>query len=423
MSGHERSESQEHREPPEDQAAVDDFGRLWPDDFSLDEKQFAAEMRELFPIEDEVLPPLFVQTLLEDDLRAPLRRGYTRQLTNDVMRRLGLPRTLAPRRRFGLPVGLSFDAITDPIRRAGAPMVAALSLLMALVLGTVYLATPSFAQGLRILLGQTGAQQIENYPTDVARPSQSHTRSALPSASVPVFWLGPYSYGYSFIGMSQSDQQDWANGPVFHIQYSLTQPGQEAQPANTSASTSSAAASANTPATPATGQSGQRAANAQGGSRLLDICEFQVASQDSAVLLAIQDGSATMTSVNGQPAVYVDGMWVQAPGGRRTWQTGTRSMLIFERQGMIFWITGDQRDGLTAYPLTQIAAALTQTTLSELRPNRLSTRFTTTDPDASIRLPLGANTDIVEVIARGDGSSAPTSKFVTLTLPTPAMMN
>ena len=75
-----------------------------------------------------------------------------------------------------------------------------------------------------------------------------------------------------------------------------------------------------------------------------------------------------MTSVNGQPAVYVDGMWVVSQGGRKTWQSGTRSMLIFERDGVIFWITGDQRDGMTAYPLTQIASALTADDVGDATP-------------------------------------------------------
>ncbi len=405
MSGYERSDSPNLPDRPDLRDVQEDDGRAWPEDFTPEERRFAAELRELFPIEDETLPPLYVQTLLDDELRAPLSRGYTRRLTYRVMRRLGLPsRSLTPRRGLrGLPEGATLSSVTEPARRAGTPVLAALSLLMALVIGSIYLATPSFAEGLLLLLGQTGAQQIDSYPTQVAKPARPLGQEARPGAASPVFWLGPVFGAYSYAGMSQIDQQDWSNGPLLDIQYSLTQPA--------------------TPSSSSQTSNGQGTGASQGGSGLLDIREFRLSSAYSAVLLAVQNGSATMTSVNGQPAVYVDGMWVVTPGGRKMWQSGTRSMLIFERDGVIFWITGDQRDGMTSYPLTQIAAALTQTTLATLRPNRLSTRFTDANPDASLRAPLGANSDVLDVIERGDNSRAPAGKFVTLDMPATSLMN
>jgi hypothetical protein len=422
MSGYERSDSSPvFPERPEEER--EDSGRLWPEDFSPEEKRFADELRELFPIEDEVLPPLYVQTLLDDELRAPLGRGYTRKLIYRVMRRLDLPtRPLTPRRGFlGLPEGTTLRSVTEPVRRAGTPVIAALSLLMALVLGTVYLATPSFAEGLRLLLGQTGAQQLESYPANVADASHPVKPRTQASAAMPMFWLGPALGRYSYIGMGLLDQQDWSNGQVLDIQYSLTQPAiqEQAQTGANDANSASGTGDANS----VSGASGQKPGAQTSGSGLLDIREFQVSNAYSAVLLVVQDGSATMTSVNGQPAVYVDGMWVVTQGGRKMWQRGTRSMLIFERDGVIFWITGDQRDGMTEYPLTRIAAALTPTSLTTLRPNRLTTRLTGVDPDANLREPLGVNTDVLDVIARGDGERAPASKFVTLSMPALNLMN
>ncbi len=416
MSGYERSDSQDHPEPSN---AQDDGGRVWPSDFTEEEKRFAAELRELFPIEREILPPLYVQTLLEDEPHAPLSRGYTRRLTSRVMQRLNLPsRSLTPRRsRLGLPEGMTLSALSEPLRRAGTPVITALALVMTLVIGSVYLATPSFAEGLRLLLGQSGAQQLDSYPTNVVGPVKSESarsQGTAPSAPMPLFWLGPVNNGYSYIGMSLLDQQDWSNGPVLDIQYALTQPATQALAAKDQ--TASATDSKDS-------KNGQATSAPVGGSGLLDIREFQISSAYKAVLLAVQNGSATMTTVNGQQAVYVDGMWIVSQGGRKSWQSGTRSMLIFERDGVVFWITGDQRDGLTSYPLTQIAAALTQTTLGALRPNRLSARFTNIDTDASLRAPLGANTDVLDVIAASAGENTPTSKFVTLNLPLPTLMN
>jgi hypothetical protein len=395
MSGFERSDSPEL---PEVHEAQEDDGRAWPEDFSPEERQFAAELRELFPIEDEVLPPLYVQTLLDDELRAPLSKGYTRKLIYRVMRRLDLPpRPLAPRRwPLWLPEGITLRALAEPVRRAGAPMLAALSLLMALVIGSVYLATPSFAEGLRLLLGQSGAQQIDSYPTNVSKAVKRLGPMARQGAPMPVFWPGQILGPYAYIGMSLLDQQEWSNGQILDLQYALSDPGQQGQaPADVK----------------------------RGGTGLLDIREFQLSSQYLEVLLAVQSGSATKTSVNGQPAVYVDGMWMVTQGGRQTWQSGTRSLLIFERDGVIFWITGDQRDGMTSYALTQVAAALRPTTLSSLRPTRLSTRITGIDPEASLRAPLGANSDVLDVIARGAGRNEPASTFVTFGMPTSSLMN
>ncbi|HEU0027798.1 MAG TPA: hypothetical protein VFQ25_11840 [Ktedonobacterales bacterium] len=398
MSGFERSDSPEF---PEVHEAQEHDGQQWPEDFSPEERQFAAELRELFPIEDETLPPLFVQTLLDDELRAPLSKGYTRKLIYRVMRRLDLPlRPLTPRRGpLGLPEGMTLRALTEPARRAGAPVLAALSLLMALVVGSVYLATPSFAEGLRLLLGQSGAQQIDSYPTNVSKAIKRLGPLARQGAPMPVLWPGQALGPYAYIGMNLLDQQEWSNGQILDLQYALMEPGQSAQPEQTPAAVT------------------------KGGTGLLDIREFQLSSQYLAVLLAVQNGSATKTSVDGQPAVYVDGMWVVTQGGRQTWQRGTRSLLIFERDGVIFWITGDQRDGMTSYALTQVAAALRPTTLAALRPTRLSTRIAGVDPTAGLRAPLGANADVLDVIARGAGQNAPESKFVTFYLPTSSLLN
>lgn len=414
MSGYGRSDTPDRPERPENRDERDEAERIWPADFSLDEREFAADLRDLFPIEDEILPPLYVQTLLDDEQRAPLPRNYTERLITQVMRRLSLPRT-PTRRRPGAPAREALQTLAgtviEPIRRAGAPAIAALALLMALVMGSVYLTTPSFAEGLRLLLGQTGAQQLTSYPANVSSPAKPHFRNGLPlSVSPPPYWLGPIYGGYAYMGMSQNDQQDWSNGPVLDLQYALTPAAEQGRPASATTKTT----------TKTTEMSATK--KALGGSGMLDIREFQISSADKAVLIAVQNGAAMMTSVNGSPAVYVNGMWTVAPGGRKAWQRDTRSMLIFERDGVIFWITGDQRDGLDAYALTQIAAELTQTTLSALRPSPLAARMGAGDADINLRAPLGANTDVLDVIGR-DGASSSASQFVTLNLPMPTLMN
>ena len=98
------------------------------------------------------------------------------------------------------------------------------------------------------------------------------------------------------------------------------------------------------------------------GSGLLDIREFQVAATYSAVLQVVEDGFATsVTLADGEQAVYVDGMWVQRMLDHTPtfiWQTGTHCLLIMERQGVVIWMVGDPRDGLTMQSMSAIANQL-----------------------------------------------------------------
>src|SRR5712691_10797917 len=78
-----------------------------PEDFSEEELDFAQELNDIFPVDKEILPPLFVQTLLEaDDPRyQPASDNLARQTYLRVCRGLKLnrrlfhPHTRSPRRR------------------------------------------------------------------------------------------------------------------------------------------------------------------------------------------------------------------------------------------------------------------------------------------------------------------------------------
>jgi len=64
------------------------------------------------------------------------------------------------------------------------------------------------------------------------------------------------------------------------------------------------------------------------------------------------------TDQHGQPqAIYVDGQWI--PHGKAfLWIAGGRSELIYQQNGVIFWIAGDQHDGLGEKDLWKIAQSL-----------------------------------------------------------------
>lgn len=375
MSGFERSNN------PDSHDAPGGSGRPFPDDFTREDEQFAAELRAFFPIEDEELPPLYIQTLLDDDVQAPLVRSDLRRMTYHVKRRLGLPHApLFTHQWFPSAWGdqVSVKQVTHAVKRASRPLVALVALMVFCMLGSMYLATPSFAQGLRLLFGDTGVQQVGTYPGNVA-PEKHVTPTTAQAAQAPSFWLGATSGDYVYQGMRTLPQEQYSRGPILDIQYVLSERTSQ-----------------------------------QTGSGILDIREFQISESLSAVLQSVQEGSTSLVSVNGLNAVYVDGMWVTSPGQRTAWQSGTRSMLIFERDGVIFWIVGDQRDGLGEAELVQAASQMAPTTMSTLvQSNLLSVRLVGAELSASLRDPIGYNNEVYAMIPRSASPDTAAGEFVT----------
>jgi hypothetical protein len=84
------------------------------------------------------------------------------------------------------------------------------------------------------------------------------------------------------------------------------------------------------------------------------------------VMQLVQDNAAhpIQTDQQGQPqAIYVDGQWI--PHGKAfLWAAGGRCELIYQQNGVIFWIAGDQRDGLSEKGLWRIARSLHNIPLS-----------------------------------------------------------
>jgi hypothetical protein len=54
----------------------------------------------------------------------------------------------------------------------------------------------------------------------------------------------------------------------------------------------------------------------------------------------------------------VNGQWVRMNNMSHDWMYGIRSELIYEHDGVIFWIVGDQRDGIDSSILSSIATSL-----------------------------------------------------------------
>jgi hypothetical protein len=319
-----------------DSAGTGSTGRPYPEDFSLDEAAFASELRELFPLEEEVLPPQFIQTVMEDEWRSPTSPGFEQKLTYNVFSRLSLPRgPLFPRQRRAPLASLASlrRAFTGSVRPLSASFVA----VVMLMIFSVVVASPSFAAGVQLLLAHTGVRQVNHYPANVRPPTPAQRDAA--TALTPTFdisWLGATADKYVFTAAQALPAQDWSDGPIVEMQYTLPH---------------------DTP-----------------GSGILDIREFKVSPKLQGVLQEVQEGSATPLSVGGIPAVYVDGIWVDPLVRRQPmmdtpiWQFGIRSELMIELNGVVFWIVGDQRDGANQAELVKFAQMLTVTNGHVLHP-------------------------------------------------------
>ena len=93
---------------------------------------------------------------------------------------------------------------------------------------------------------------------------------------------------------------------------------------------------------------------------------------DVSVLQVVKDGSTTALKYdqNGSAqAIFVDGQWMlrnkfQMP----VWVYGQRSELIYQKDGIVFWIVGDQRDDINQKTLLNIAGSLRSLHLITLFP-------------------------------------------------------
>lgn len=344
----------------------------YPEDFSLDEAEFASELRELFCAERDEAPPLYAQTLLSEERTAIPEQGFEHKLVYRVFRRLSLPRRpLVDRKRFAV----SWREVIDPLLHVTRPVAASFSAVLVIMVLSVVVASPSFAAGLRILIGHTGVTQVATYPNHVRTDTHPTNNAADPiyslasAASLETQWLGLASGKYVYQGARALDATEWSTGPVVDIQY--------------------------------------QQAGAHIGTGLLDIREFQVNDGYSAVLEVVKAGSAVVVNLpNGTSAVFVDGTWTSS---RHFWQAGTRSELIFEENNVVFWIVGDQRDGMDQNELLRLAGLLQPASPRLLEQSDFGVRFIGHSLAVSFSQPVG--TDVIMAVPADQSADTGTGVY------------
>lgn len=311
-------------------------GQQLPDDFSEEDMAFSQELDMLFAPNEEELPPFFVQTLLqpEDPRFEPVATNFEYKTRARVFRRLKLRHRLFSPARPSLPTIVK----AMPAQRSLLTVSVALMLVMLI---TILLTGPSFASGIEILLQgtRTGVMQVPNYPNGLSpihHKGHSDTNTQEKQLTLlqtqqqlhfPLYWPQalPHNYTLNNLYLYQKPGEDWADGPSFELEFAYSHPGSPPQ-----------------------------------GTGLLAIREFKLKA-DVTVLQVVKDGAAHAIKIdqNGRAqAIYVDGQWVLHNKHFPTWVYGQRSELIYQQNGIVFWIVGDQRDGMNKDVLLKTANSL-----------------------------------------------------------------
>jgi hypothetical protein len=309
-----------------------------PDDFTEEDRAFAAKLNALFSPEEENLPPYYVQTLLDaDDQRFdPIARGFEQKTSARVFQRLKLRRRLFYTHSSPLR-GLSLGVENASMRRPMLTMIAAFILLLLL---TVAFTGASFASGIAILLHGahgSGVYMTDKYPVGLVQSSQYNWQLVNPPVKqvsllnaqqqmhFPFSWpeYRPSNYSLEHINFYVGLDQQWADGPMLEFEFGL--PPSDAAPK---------------------------------GMGEVWVREFKPRAD---VLQLVKDGASVPIEMdnNGRAlAIYIDGQWSPRGKGVPQWIYGGRSELIYQSNGVIFWIVGDQRDGVGEKELMQIARGL-----------------------------------------------------------------
>jgi hypothetical protein len=305
-----------------------------PEDFSEEDLAFARELGTLFPADQDELPPYFAQTLLDADntryQEAP--RGLEQRTQARVFRRLKLRRRLfrsAKRNRWRLP------SLLPPLHLHRSLVAFGMACLLFMLVSM--LATGNaFANGLLFLFvgPHTGVVQSHTPQTEVSHQSEHKTTDEPEHLSLPdVQRLLHFPFYYAFewppnfhtesVSLIQRPGQEWTDGPILKLVATYNRPGIKPH-----------------------------------GVGEIAIWQFKPRVK---VVQSVSLGSVHELKVgpDGKAAIIVNGKWMPLQDSNaHKWVYNGYSELIFEKNGVIFWIQGDVRDGVTQDRLVSIAENL-----------------------------------------------------------------
>jgi hypothetical protein len=305
-----------------------------PDDFSEDDLDFANELQSLFSSEEEEVPPYYVQTLLdaENPRFLPPRAHLEMRTRVRVFRRLNIQRRLFWTKEGTWPLAVN----VAPLRHSFLALTTACIIFMIV---TMLATSSSFAAGLKYLLSgpHSGVVQYKEYPSALNIASQQtgarvhvhRPKLTLVTAQqllhFPIYWPSMpdnYVLGNMYLYHGTEESWQWIDGPIMKSVYEFAKPGITVR---------------------GTGQ--------------IVVWEFK---PKGIVLQGIQMGSAHQVQITegGQAALFVNGQWVKINQSSHKWVYDGSGELIYEHDGVIFWIQGDQDDGIGQHALVDIATSL-----------------------------------------------------------------
>lgn len=301
-------------------------------DFLTDELSFARELHSLFDLEQEELPPLFVQTLHNEqaDLIAPAR--LEQRLRYRVFRKLQLPQRSLTQEQLEQN---HTPKRWNTLRRRGK--ILSLGTLIATVMIALLAFGPSVIANLQLVAISTPNQAAPGYTEggNVSRliPTQylsiRQTEDAIP---FDAYWLGNAPGNYNYQSLLLHTGQDWSDGPVVELQYGHLDPR-------------------------------------YGYGRLI-LREFRPAANTITTLQVVPpEAVQTVQVTDDTEGIYINGRWDYV-NGETTWTYNTEAQLLYQAKGLVFWITVDLRDETTSTRLINLVnTAMQQLYLGPPRPH------------------------------------------------------
>ena len=299
-----------------------------PEDFTEEDVAFAHEMEAIFSPDTEEMPPYYVQTLLETENPRfqPPEEGIEYKTKAHVFQRLRLRRRLFRASHF-----------TPKKPTLSRTLLTLLATCILFMVFTMVVTGPLFASGLAVLLSgpHSGVVQVNGYPHYVkrvqhpfdadisAQQRQINLVSAQQQLQFTMYQPSnmPSNYVLNTISLYRDVASAWADGPVLEMDYNTT------------------------------------ALSSHHESATISISEFKPNGQ---VFQVVQNGAAqtVQASRDGIHAVYVTGQWVRVNKFSHDWLYGKRVEIIYEHDGVVFWIAGDPHAGVDVSTLLSIASSL-----------------------------------------------------------------
>lgn len=317
---------------PDEAGQEQEEDALFDLDFLADELSFAQELNNLFNLEQEELPPLFIQTLHNEqtDLMAPAR--LEQRLRYRVFRKLQLPQR---------PITQDQSGPERPPQRLRSlrrrSKMLSLGVLIATVMISLFAFGPSMIANLQLVAISTPNQSAPGYTEggDVSGliPTQYLSlRQTEDSIPFDAYWLGNAPGNYNYQSLLLHTGQDWSDGPVVELQYGHLDPR-------------------------------------YGYGRLI-LREFRPAANTITTLQTVPPEAVQTVQVTGDiEGIYVNGHW-DSIDGEAIWSYDTEAQLLYQAKGLVFWITVDLRDETTSTRLINLVnTAMQQLYLGPPRPH------------------------------------------------------